>query len=253
VAHSAAFSPDCRYLAAGADGGKNAVHVWDVYTGKEVANLKGHSAGVLSVAFTPDGKLLASGSLDTTILLWDVRKATGKRNVPAESAPLPERCWADLTESDAKRGIGALTALVRSPDRAVKLLKDQLKPAKEPDVNHVRTLIARLDDPAFAVREDASAQLAKLGDAVGPALKAALAKGPSAEVKQRLETLLAAFDEPRPSGGRLREVRAVQALSAIASPEAREVLEALARGAPASRLTRDAKDALARLNRGRKE
>ncbi len=83
MAHSAAFSPDGRLLAAGADGGKNAVHLWDVYTGQEVAALEGHSAGVLSVAFSPDGKLLASGSLDTTILLWDVRKAVGKRTAPA--------------------------------------------------------------------------------------------------------------------------------------------------------------------------
>src|ERR1700727_2112159 len=39
--------------------------------------LKGHRGGVTSVAFSPDGKLLASGSADKTIKLWDV--ATGKK------------------------------------------------------------------------------------------------------------------------------------------------------------------------------
>jgi WD40 repeat protein len=41
--------------------------------------LKGHSHDVSSVAFSPDGKTLASGGLDDTIKLWDV--ATGKEQV----------------------------------------------------------------------------------------------------------------------------------------------------------------------------
>src|SRR4051794_13582589 len=40
------------------------------------ATLRGHTARVSSVAFTPDGRTLASGSYDNTIKLWDVR--TGK-------------------------------------------------------------------------------------------------------------------------------------------------------------------------------
>ncbi len=44
--------------------------------GEELSHLQGHTGSVLSVAFSPDGQMLASGSLDDTIILWDV--ATGR-------------------------------------------------------------------------------------------------------------------------------------------------------------------------------
>ena len=58
------------------------IKLWDVATGKEQATLKGHTDSCMSVAFSPDGKTLASGSGDKTIKLWDV--ATGKDTAPLE-------------------------------------------------------------------------------------------------------------------------------------------------------------------------
>jgi len=52
------------------------VKVWDISAGRELHNLKGHTGFVQNVAFSPDGKLLASGSYDSTVTIWDV--ATGK-------------------------------------------------------------------------------------------------------------------------------------------------------------------------------
>ena len=46
--------------------------IWNPYTGERLKTLSGHSGGIYSIAFSPDGKILASGSSDGTILLWDV-------------------------------------------------------------------------------------------------------------------------------------------------------------------------------------
>ncbi len=47
------------------------IHLWDVASGDQIASLEGHEGNVL-LAFSPDGKVLASGSGDETIKLWDV-------------------------------------------------------------------------------------------------------------------------------------------------------------------------------------
>src|SRR6185369_1194181 len=48
------------------------VQLWDVGSGREIAAIKGHGRGVSKVAFSRDGKLLASGGTDSTIKIWDV-------------------------------------------------------------------------------------------------------------------------------------------------------------------------------------
>jgi WD40 repeat protein/Tfp pilus assembly protein PilF/tRNA A-37 threonylcarbamoyl transferase component Bud32/DNA-directed RNA polymerase subunit RPC12/RpoP len=75
----AAFSPDCCRVASAAlhDG---AVGVWDTATGQELMTLRGHSGGVRTLAFSPDGHRLASGGTvqiygkpaTGEIKIWDV-------------------------------------------------------------------------------------------------------------------------------------------------------------------------------------
>ena len=50
--------------------GDKSVIIWSVDTGQQLARLEGHSRYVTSVAFSPDGRLLASGSNDLSVIVW---------------------------------------------------------------------------------------------------------------------------------------------------------------------------------------
>ena len=55
--------------------------VWDVATGKERATFARHTSAVTSLAFSPDGKTLATGSLDWTAKVWDLASGRLRLNL----------------------------------------------------------------------------------------------------------------------------------------------------------------------------
>jgi len=71
---SVAFSPDGTVLAAaGGNADDFNIHLWDVATGQLVGVLNGHIDIVWGLAFSPDGKLLASVSRDHQAIIYDWR------------------------------------------------------------------------------------------------------------------------------------------------------------------------------------
>jgi WD40 repeat protein len=73
---SISFSKDGQWLAY--SDGNRTIHVWDVAKEKMIYDLTGHTDGVWSLSFSPNGQILASGggAADKTIKLWDL--ATGE-------------------------------------------------------------------------------------------------------------------------------------------------------------------------------
>jgi WD40 repeat protein len=251
-----AFSNDCRVLAVGGDAN---ISLWDVASGRQLLRLQGYEGGLYTLAFSRDGKRLASGHGDTTALIWDLtvlgdRGPLGERGVLTPRSDGKEleprridQLWTDLAGDDAPKAHAAIWAFVASPKSATSALAERVRLAEAVDSKKLAQILGDLDNPRFPVREAAAKELAKLTEQVEPALRQALERKPSAEVRRRLESILSA--PAIPAGETLRTLRAIQVLEYIGTSEAQRVLKALASGAPEARPTEEAKAALERLAR----
>jgi WD40 repeat protein len=73
------FSPDARFFAtAGRD---SVVRLWDTETVEEIAQFKGHSGFVNSIAFSPDGKTLLSASDDGTARIYTCEECASRKDL----------------------------------------------------------------------------------------------------------------------------------------------------------------------------
>jgi len=241
------FSRDNRMLAVGLDGDPH-VQVFELVSGRERARLSGHRDGIASLAFSLDGRFLASGSADTSILIWNMRDPLGKTRPAELSARQLDERWSTLADPDPVRAYDALLDLVHAPAASVPFLDRALHAAPAVETATVIKLIAELDSPRFNIREKATSELEKLTDLSEPFLRKALAGSSSLEMRRRLEKLLKQAQVP--AGARLRELRALEVLENIASTSVRQVLHRLAQGNPHARLTRQTRETLERLRFG---
>ncbi|NUT49026.1 MAG: DNA-binding protein, partial [Saccharothrix sp.] len=65
------FSPDGDHVAGGLNAGRT-VQLWRLSDGAAVRSFVGHTEAVISLAFSRDGHTLLSGGLDRKAILWDV-------------------------------------------------------------------------------------------------------------------------------------------------------------------------------------
>jgi hypothetical protein len=237
-----AFSPDGRTFAVAT---AHDVALYETLTAQERLRLKGHRAGVNCLAFSGDGKVLASGSFDTTILVWEAG--------PSRSGDRLERDvlashWKALAGDDAKAACRAVWALMGTSEQAVAFLEERLRPVAAVDEGKVARWLDDLGSSNYSTRKEASTSLEGVGEPAIAALRKALAKNKDLEVKRRIERILKKWDRPIPPPEQLRQLRSLEVLERSGTPRARRLLERLARGAP-SRLTQEARAALDRFGK----
>ncbi len=73
------FSPDGKILLESNKNLPPVIQLWDVDTGSDLGTLSGHTGDIETLVFSHDGKTLASGSWDGTVLLWDWAEIITKR------------------------------------------------------------------------------------------------------------------------------------------------------------------------------
>jgi hypothetical protein len=195
------------------------------------------------LAFSANGRRLASGSWDNTVLIWDLIAPLNSAKLLIKEPGDKEIAtwWEDLASEDARRAHAAIWALADAPAASVPFLKKRLKPATEDQAKEISRHIADLDNNTFEVREKASEQLKKLGLAAAPALQKLLEKDISAEVRRRVEQLLSELSNKPILGESLRTIRALSVLEHAGTAESLRLIEGLGKGASEAWLTNEAK------------
>ena len=232
------------------------IGVWELATGERLLRFDSGIQGVDSLSFGPDGRTLASGGDDTTVLIWDLappgwaNKAASYEWNPKSAEGLWDRLALGKGD-DALKAYEAVWILSAAEDKAVEFLEGRLKARPKEDPERLRRLIEDLDDPEVDVRERVQEELRLLGYRAVWDLHEALEEGVSPEERSRVKSLLEEIgstvrftDYPSEP---LRRLRAIWVLEKIGSKKARDVLHWTVDQSPFYRERLEAAAALRRL------
>jgi hypothetical protein len=243
-----AYSPDGRLLAAGDS--KGVVSVLEICTGRTRCQFVGHRGPITALAFAPDTRRLVSGSDDATALVWDLNMPIRSAGVAIERRSVDEleKLWGNLAEADVKKADANMREMAGSPQEAVAVLMERVRPIPGNICEQMSTMIGQLSSADFATRQNATREFERLQGIAEVELRKSLERNPSLEMRRRIEAILKGWDGAITSTALLRDIRSIEILERIGTPEARRVLKKLSDGAPGARVTQEARASLQRLD-----
>lgn len=248
-----AFSPGEIHLALGEKDGM--LRVLEVGTGREILRWRAHAGAVSSVAFSPDGRQLATGSLDRTAIVWDIAAAAEPADGAMElTEPMRQQTWDELAAGSAGVAYGAMHRVRRTADASFAWLLDRARrQIMPPERGRIEVLIRELDHPDSAIRHRATEELKKLRELARPSLTALVRQSPSAEVRSRARRILQWGDRtPRYLDSDIRRLhRVLHLIESHRGAESIALCELMAREVPNDELRRNATRTLAVLKRPR--
>lgn len=247
---SAVLSADGRIVLAAVNG---ALRMYDLWTEREVVDYSPPNGSCIGLAASPDGKALAVVGNSTTDPRGVAIYLTTFPSIPYPIHPKTDlsaeegaEYWSALTATNLFRRKYAEDVFLARPEQTVAIVSRRLVPV--PDIERLRAedLVQNLSDPDPGFRARVVEELERYAVAFQPLISVAHEKA-TGDAKAKLAAVLKKLAEDGLPVAMLADLRGLEVLERLGTPDARAYLSKLAAGAKGARLTEAAAAALKRL------